>query len=269
VAVVVGHGVVSLGIILLAPWKTGVARRSIRRRGWKQTVSFAVVILTGVALLTGVLHASGLVTEVGPVTIMQIHVGSGIGAVVAVLAHTIMRPVKLHRVDLSRRNLLRGAALLGLAGTAYLALNRVWNLLDAPGAKQRFTGSHEVGSEDPMRFPTTQWLNDRVPLLDSDSFQVRVLDGDYTSRELAAFGDSINATLDCTGGWFTKQNWDPRTWIPGPASGTRSTRFLVGQMGRHSHHRRCAAMVAATTTHGLTKTSSSSWCRGREILPTI
>ena len=221
-AVVIGHGVVSLGIILLAPWKTGVARRSIRRRGWKQTVSFALVALTGVALLTGVLQVSGLVTEVGPVTIMQIHVGSGIGAVVAVLAHTIMRPVKVHRVDLSRRNLLRGAALLGLAGTAYLALNRVWDLLDAPGAKRRFTGSHEVGSEDPMRFPTTQWLNDQVPLLDPDSFQVRVLDGDYTSREIAAFGDSINATLDCTGGWFTTQNWQ----------GASLDRFIKDGVGR-------------------------------------
>jgi DMSO/TMAO reductase YedYZ molybdopterin-dependent catalytic subunit len=73
-----------------------------------------------------------------------------------------------------------------------------------------------------MRFPSTQWLNDRVPLLDSDSFQVRVLDGDYTSRELAAFGDSIKATLDCTGGWFTTQNWQ----------GASLDRFIKDGVGR-------------------------------------
>jgi len=207
VAVVVSHGVVSLGIILLVPRKTAIARRSIRRRGWAQTVSFALVVLTGVALLTGVLFVSGLVLHLGPVTIMQVHVGSGIGAVAAVLAHTIMRPVKVHRVDLNRRNLLRGTVLLGLGGTVYLVLNRVWDLLDAPGTKRRFTGSHEVGTGDPIRFPVTQWLNDRVPLLDSDSFQVRILDADYSYAELAAFGDTIRATLDCTGGWFTTQNW--------------------------------------------------------------
>ncbi len=215
-AVVIGHGVLSLGIILLAPWKSAIARRSIRRRGWGQGVSLTLVGLTLLALASGVAHASGLVLEIGPVTTMQVHVGSGIGAVVVALAHTIMRPVRVNRVDLSRRNLLRGGLLLGAAGIVYLALEQTWRLLDAPGANRRFTGSHEVESADPVGFPTTQWLNDQVQRLDSDSYRTTVLGRRLTAPEIAEHGDSVEATLDCTGGWHTTQVW----------SGTRLARLL-------------------------------------------
>ena len=221
-AIVIGHGILSLGIILLAPWKTDIARRSMRRRGWAQGLSLTLAALTGVALLSGVLQTSGLVSKIGPVTMMQIHVGSGIGAVIALLAHIAVRPVRMRPVDLSRRNLLRGGALLGAAGIVYLGIAQVWRLLDVPGAKRRFTGSHEVGSGDPNQFPTTQWLNDRVPVIDSDSFRVRILDTEYSSQQLMAFGDSMDATLDCTGGWFTVQSWQ----------GARLSRFIGEGSGR-------------------------------------
>ena len=222
IAVVIGHGVVALGIVLLAPWKTAVARRSMRRRGWAQGVSLTLVTLTFVALASGLLHTSGLVLEIGPVTVMQVHVGSGIGAVVVVLVHTMMRPVRVRRVDLSRRNLLRGGALIGAAAVLYLAFEQAWRVIDAPGHRRRFTGSHEVGSDDPDGFPTTQWLNDRVQHLDANSYRVTVSGRAHTAAEIAAEGDSVEATLDCTGGWHTTQVW----------SGARLDRLVGAVPGR-------------------------------------
>ena len=65
-AIVIGHGILSLGIILLAPWKTDIARRSMRRRGWAQGLSLTLALLTGVALLSGVVQTSGLRGDFGP-----------------------------------------------------------------------------------------------------------------------------------------------------------------------------------------------------------
>ena len=222
IAVVIGHGVVALGIVLLAPWKTAVARRSMRRRGWAQGVSLTLAMLTFVALASGLLHASGLVLGIGPFTVMQVHVGSGVGAVVVVLVHTMMRPVRARRVDLTRRNFLRGGALIGAAAVLYLAFEQAWRVVNAPGRRRRFTGSHEVGSDDPAAFPTTQWLNDRVQHLETDSYRVTVLGRVHTAKEITAKGDSVEATLDCTGGWHTTQAW----------SGTRLDRLIGVAAGR-------------------------------------
>lgn len=210
--VVIAHGVVGLGLLALAPWKSVVARRGLRRSRPDSWISLLLTLLVAVAILFGVLHATGTLVSLGPLTAMQIHVGAAIGSVPLAVWHVVARRVRPRRTDLTRRNLLRTGAVVGASGLAYAAVEGVTHLVPLPGRDRRFTGSHEAGSFRPREMPVTQWLNDSVPAIDARSWRLLVRAGDqergWTYEELAAFGDPLRATLDCTGGWFAVQDWE-------------------------------------------------------------
>src|SRR5436309_2561551 len=74
--VVAAHGAAGLAILLLAPWKSAIVRRGLRRRPRPGRAS--ALALTGAAALAlafGVAHSTGLARTFGPVTAMQLHVG--------------------------------------------------------------------------------------------------------------------------------------------------------------------------------------------------
>ncbi|HJU03060.1 MAG TPA: molybdopterin-dependent oxidoreductase, partial [Actinomycetes bacterium] len=60
--------------------------------------------------------------------------------------------------------------------------------------------------------PVTQWLDDRVPVLDPAAWRLRVSAGsatrEWTYEELAGAGDRVEAVLDCTGGWYARAAWE-------------------------------------------------------------
>src|SRR5581483_6762005 len=80
-----------------------------------------------------------------------------------------------------------------------------------PGAGRRFTGSYETGSFDPGAMPVMSWLLDPIPAVDPDRWRLTVVDGAGRYQlgldELAAFGVRMRATLDCTSGWYARQDW--------------------------------------------------------------
>src|SRR6202040_972214 len=84
-------------------------------------------------------------------------------------------------------------------------------LLSLPGSTRRFTGSYEYGSLQPAQLPVTQWLFDSVPSVDSAAWRLALRSGntvrDWTYAELLAFDDRVQATLDCTGGFYSTQDW--------------------------------------------------------------
>jgi Oxidoreductase molybdopterin binding domain len=210
--VVVAHGAVGLGLVLLAPWKSIIARRGLRRRarGSAASVVFAVLIVVTVA--SGVLHATGVLVSMGPVTSMQVHVGSALVAVPLGVWHVMARRVRVRPTDLSRRNLLRAGALAIGSGAVYAAGEGLMRLASLPGADRRFTGSHPVGSFEPAAMPVTQWLNDAVPAVDAWTWRLVVAGGAadlaLTYEELSSHRDRVRATLDCTGGWYAEQDWE-------------------------------------------------------------
>lgn len=211
--VTAAHGVVGIGIVALAPWKSAIGRRGVRRRGLDDALP--ALMLAGsviVALVSGLLHRFG-VREMGPVDAMQIHVG--VGLVVAPLAvwHVVARPVRPRRSDLSRRAVLRAGVLGAAAGAAWLVL---------PAARHRFTGSQERGSGDPEAMPVTQWLNDTVPAVDGAAWRLAAPGRPWSLDDLDAAGDAVEATLDCTGGWYAVQRWH----------GTRLDRLLGDAPGQ-------------------------------------
>ena len=205
------HAVSGYAIIALTPWKAVIAARGIRRRrpGWWASLVFTGLVTASVG--AGILHSTGLLVGVGAVSAMEVHVGAALAAVPFVVWHVIARRIPVRAVDLSRRSLLRAGALLTGAGLAYAAGEGAVRLLSLPGSLRRFTGSYEYGSLQPAQLPVTQWLSDTVPAIDPESWRLTVKAGearrDWTYAELLAFDDRVRATLDCTGGFYSTQDW--------------------------------------------------------------
>ena len=206
--VVAIHGASGLGLLLLAPAKIRVARRGLRRPGRsRKVVSLTFTVFVLVAVVSGLLHAvGGWRTYLGLLP-MQLHVGAAVAAVALMVAHIVMhhgrarrrsRPL-LRRTDLTRRRALLGTGVV--AGSAAL-----WVI--APGLPRRQTGSHEIGSGDIAKVPVTQWMFDSVPQFAAETWQLRTPDRSLDLAAIAALPQStVRAVLDCTGGWFTEQEW--------------------------------------------------------------
>ena len=210
--VTLAHGVVGLAIVLLAPWKSAIAKRGMARPRADRILSILLSIAVVATISSGVLFSTGLVLSYGSLTAMQIHVGAGVVTALLGAAHVWRRPVRPRRRDLDTRNLGRAAVLSGVAGVLWLGIEGTARALDWPGGRRRFTGSHETGSFNPGRMPVTQWLNDRVQRIEPDTWHLQLFDrsGGVRSlsyRELLRATDSVTATLDCTGGWYATQRW--------------------------------------------------------------
>lgn len=189
------HGMSGWGLLLLVPAKSAVARRGLRRPGRsRKVIGLTFAVLVAVAVGSGLLHAVAGFTVVLGLLPMQIHVGSAVAVAVLLAAHLGVhrrRPL-LRRTDLDRRRALLGTGIV--AGSALL-----WFV--APGRERRETGSHEIA--DVERMPVTQWLFDPVPR--PTGTRVRTPGGDVEPSGLPQ--TSVRAVLDCTGGWYSEQDW--------------------------------------------------------------
>jgi DMSO/TMAO reductase YedYZ molybdopterin-dependent catalytic subunit len=111
------------------------------------------------------------------------------------------------------RRAFLSASIVGAAGVALWALSRrAKNLLSLPGAGRRFTGSFERASFSPS-FPVVSWINDSPEPVVLEDWRLTVegsviqpLSLDYIQLMHLA-SKSRQAILDCTGGWFTEQQW--------------------------------------------------------------
>jgi DMSO/TMAO reductase YedYZ molybdopterin-dependent catalytic subunit len=196
----VAHGGVGFAILVLAPWKSSIVRRGLRKTRPGRAGALILTVLVATAVVSGALHSLGVLVRGGPVSTMQVHVAVAVAAIGLVLWHARKRRVRLRAADVGRREILRGASLL-VAGTAVAGATRI-------GSARRFTGSHERGSFAPDAMPVTQWFNDSVPSIDATSWRLRVGEEEFTYGELVDFDDAITAVLDCTGGWYARQRWE-------------------------------------------------------------
>ena len=230
------HAVSGYAIVALTPWKAVIAAHGIQRRrpGWWASLVFTGLVITSV--LAGILHSTGLLVAAGPFSAMEVHVGAALTAIPFVVWHVIARRIPMRAVDLSRRSLLRAGTLAASAGLAYGTGEVVVRMLHLPGATRRLTGSYEYGSLQPARLPVTQWLFDAVPTIDPATWRLTVRAGDalreWTYAELLAFDDRVQATLDCTGGFYSTQEWSG-VWLsrllpPGTVEGSLHVRSLTG-----------------------------------------
>lgn len=187
------HAAAGVSIVLLVPWKSLVANRGLRRARRLRWASLVLAVGVLVSLAFGFLHSFGR-PDIGYLTAMEFHVGAAFAIVPFFIWHVLARPAKLRPIDLSRRNFLWGAALLGASALGVAAV---------PGARRAPTGSFSAAYAIP-----TQWMFDATPEIDVAGWGLQVAGRVWSYDELSAFTDRVTAVLDCTGGWYSEQSWE-------------------------------------------------------------
>ncbi|MDT8306689.1 MAG: molybdopterin-dependent oxidoreductase, partial [Anaerolineae bacterium] len=166
-------------------------------------------VMLGLLLLVLVLGISwtflGYRTLAG-FSLLSLHIYVALPLMALMAWHAWRRRWIVRRVEArDRRAFLRGG-LLAAGGTISWAMLRGWQ------RARRFTGSYEIGSGGGA-FPRVSWINDRPAPVELEAWRLE-LSGlverprALTYQEmLARAGTAAIATLDCTGGWFTTQEW--------------------------------------------------------------
>lgn len=236
VVVVVGlHAVVGFAILLLIPWKSTISRRGLRRARPGRVTSILLAVLVLVSLLAGLAHSIGLLVDIGGYRVLLIHVGAGLLALIPAALHVRRRRVRPRLTDLSRRSAVRGGLLAGGALGVYVAAEGLAAAVSLPGSARQDTGSYELSSGDPTGVPATSWLFDRVPPADPATWRLVVSVGDeersWTIPQLRAVDDRLSTVLDCTGGWWTRQDWSGARISHLLPAGTAGTVTVISATG--------------------------------------
>jgi hypothetical protein len=205
------HATSGIAILVLLPWKSMIARRGVRRGQPGRWASILLGVLVIVSLFAGLMHSTGILLSVGPLSAMDFHVGAAIAAVPLAIWHIAARRIRLRPTDLSRRTILRGTAVIAGSAAAYATTEIVVRATGLPGAARRFTGSYDAGSHDSNLLPVSSWMFDAIPQLDPTRWVLRTPAREWTYEQLTAFDDRLTATLDCTGGFYSTQDWSGAT----------------------------------------------------------
>ncbi len=201
------HAVAGVAIVLLAPLKIKGPVRSGFRRGrpgrWL-SVGFGVAVVAAVAL--GIAHATGAWYGVGTWSALWLHLLAGFSTIPLLLWHVGSRPVRPAAVDVGRRAVLSAATVAAGATALVIGKELTVTAIGAPGARRAGTGSHEVASFDPAALPVVSWFDDRTPATATET--VTIAGRPVEPATIAAATSVLTATLDCTGGWRSTQDWD-------------------------------------------------------------
>jgi Oxidoreductase molybdopterin binding domain len=210
------HGIAGFWLLLLLWGKLQrVWPRLIHLRRWDRRTVFGLLalLLVMLALGSGFWWAAGGAWFFAGFNLLNWHVALGLVLTVVIVSHLLARAKRLRRRDIvgRRRALHMGALLLGSVAL-WPAQQQALNVLNLPGARRRFTGSRESGSYAGNAFPTSSWVADQPRALDVQTWRLSLggavaIPRDFSYDELVVAGDELEATLDCTGGFFSTQHW--------------------------------------------------------------
>jgi hypothetical protein len=207
------HAGGGLALMLLLFWKfRRVVHRVTNPRNWEPAT--IVSILTSIVVIATI--GTGLVWVIaqrplGYPSGMNLHIFFALLLIPLYLLHMAMRwkPLRVRDVR-DRRFLLRVLGVL-LSGSSAWQLQQTGNrALALPGARRRFTGSREAGPPG-APFPVTNWMFDNPAPVAVASWRLRV-HGAVEREIVLRYADlatlaSAQEVLDCTGGWYTLQEW--------------------------------------------------------------
>ena len=201
--VTIVHALAGLSLLALAPAKIrGSVRTGLKRRRATRWLSMLLGALVAATVVLGILHATGLWHGVGYWSALWTHVLLAALLAPLVVWHIVSRPGRPRATDLDRRALAGGGLALAAAGAAYGIQQLV------VGDNRRFTGSHEIASFNPSEMPTTMWLNDRSPRVPASEWELTIAGNLVALEALHEKVRPVEADLDCTGGWWSRQSWD-------------------------------------------------------------
>ncbi len=210
------HAIAGFWLLLLLWGKLRrVWPRLIHPRRWDRRTVYGLLALLFVmlALGSGIWWAGGGEWNFAGFNLLNWHIGLGFVLTTAIVVHMFARAKRLRKRDVvGRRQALHLGALL-LGGVALWPAQQVTDrVLNLPGARQRFTGSRESGSYAGNAFPTSSWVADQPRPLDAQAWRLSLggavtTPRDFSYDELVSVGDTLEAMLDCTGGFYSTQQW--------------------------------------------------------------
>ena len=162
------------------------------------------------------------------------HIYVGVALVPLLVWHWrhMRRPAR-KGLSVERRQFLRIAGLAVAGFVAWQASEGLLRAADFNGKSRRFTGSYEAGNFTGNDFPRVSWLNDDPDRIDVETWTVTV-QGSAATRMVLTHADltedaRVTATLDCTGGWHSTQEWSgaPLAGVLDSAAPTESARSVV------------------------------------------
>ncbi len=211
-------------LVALVPWKGMISARSLRR-GLSPTFNRSVGIAASLLLTLLIVIVGGMglfwMLRFGPEllslfglrdTLISWHWMLGLVLLPLFALHSWRNWPRPKRRDfISRRGFLWTAGIAGVAavgwwGAEVLAQARAL-------APRRWTGSREEGSFSGNDFPVTAMVRDGAERIDLPSWSLEVSGRSadsvrFTYDELLTMkSTTVTATLDCTVGWFTTQEW--------------------------------------------------------------
>ena len=255
------HRITGFAILALFLWKSRNILNSFRApRNWQARRG---TMLASSALLLGLLIVLGLGlawSHFGPYSFLgfsgtTIHLNLALLLIPLLVWHSLKHKFSFRmRYVAERRNFLRigGVMVAGLA--LWQLTDRVNILVGGPAEGRRFTGSHPENGPD---FPVTMWLDDRTQHVDAATWRLRVnghVENPYAIdyRELDTWRTQLTATLDCTGGWYTRRQWEgiPVTELLAranvrPGAGSITIRSRTGYYRRYSLDEAGRALLAS------------------------
>ena len=207
--VIATHDAVAFGLALLVVVKL---RRVWRRLAELMPLSgLLATALVSLTLLAGWLWATGWSASPGGYSVLVWHSALGAALTLAVAVHLALRAKRPRRRDIADRRQFLQLAAFGAGAVALWRVQRpVEALFGLRAAKRRFTGSYERASFAGNAFPATSWVADSPREL-ADGYRLAVTGRvgrplELTAAELGA-SDVVEATIDCTGGWYSRQRW--------------------------------------------------------------
>ncbi len=208
------HGAIGFALLALLWWKGKVIVRGLKAR-WPSASAWLSILTLGIlaaVISSGIYSAMARGGKLGPWGMLEVHVGGALIIIPLFVVHLVGRWVPPAKRDLSRRVLLRAGALAGVGLAVKLATEGVTRAASLAGADRRFTGSHLIGEPGEV-FPDVSWLFDNPKPVDTGTWRLEVaghVERPY-SIEYAALAagpqERATATIDCTGGWYSAQEW--------------------------------------------------------------
>jgi len=212
------HSAGGLSVVVLLVWKWRIVVSSFQRRGagiWSLAPALLGVLFLGI-LVTGlwwllVGRGTLLVPIYGEMRPLVLHTILGLALVPLFALHVLLRwPRRPAAAFASRRAVLR---LLAVGGAGFALSRGLAAAAPHTGPDRRFTGSREEASFTGNDHPVTNWLGDNRQRIPADQWSLEVRGAvreplTLGYDELIALAEGPRrATLDCTGGWYTVQDW--------------------------------------------------------------
>jgi hypothetical protein len=211
------HGIGAYSLLVLFYWKSDIILNSWRRRKrWtlRRLVFALTILLLMLTLILGLLWSFQGPIYLFGFSLVSLHIYLAIPLMVLMLWHGWQMRFVARLPETFSRRLFLNAVISSAAGLLLWRTARAARkMLALPGQKRRFTGSYEVGS-DTGRFPIVSWIADDPEPIRLEQWRLQI-DGavqrplSLSYEQLSGLtADSRQATLDCTGGWYTTQTWE-------------------------------------------------------------